>query len=537
MAIDQMVADLDRRYSKLLTKRSNWESLWQELGDYVLPRKAEITKKRIQGGKRTELIFDSTAVHAVELLASSLHGMLTNAAMSWFSMQYRDIELAKDDKANEWLAKCTRLLDKALKRSNFNQEIHELYFDLVVFGTGCLFIEYDEEGLRFSARHIGEITISANGKNKIDTVYRTFKMTARQIAQKFGKENLPDRVQKDLMKEPYNEHEVVHVVYPSSDAIQNVFKKPVASCYYHKDSKAVLQRGGFDEFPFCVPRFNLDSTSIYGRSPAMSCLADVKMVNKMSEVSIKSAQKQLDPPLLAPDDGFFAPIRTTPGALNFYRSGTRDRIEPLVAGTQTPIPLQMEEQRRNAIRAAFYVDQLQLQQGPQMTATEVLQRNEEKMRLLGPVMGRLQTELLQPLINRSFQLMLRNGQLPDAPPELQGRDIDIEYVSPLAKAQKTTDLQSVLRGLEAFIGLREIAPGVMDYIDDQGLVKYVVDVAGIPAEIIRSDSEVEEIREEQAEMQAMQLEQQQQMMAAEQAQKAAPMMKVLTESEATESAA
>jgi len=199
--------------------------------------------------------------------------------------------------------------------------------------------------------------------------------------------------------------------------------------------------------------------------------------------------------------------------------------------------LQMEEQRRNAIRAAFYVDQLQLQQGPQMTATEVLQRNEEKMRLLGPVMGRLQTELLQPLINRSFQLMLRNGQLPDAPPELQGRDIDIEYVSPLAKAQKTTDLQSVLRGLEAFIGLREIAPGVMDYIDDQGLVKYVVDVAGIPAEIIRSDSEVEEIREEQAEMQAMQLEQQQQMMAAEQAQKAAPMMKVLTESEATESAA
>lgn len=127
-----------------------------------------------------------------------------------------------------------------------------------------------------------------------------------------------------------------------------------------------------------VPRFNKDSVSIYGRSPAMSCLPDVKMVNKMSEVSIRAAQKQIDPPLMVPDDGFLLPVRTTPGALNFYRTGTRDRLEPLQAGATNPIGIAMEEQRRNAIRAAFYVDQLQLQTGPQMTATEVLQRNEEK---------------------------------------------------------------------------------------------------------------------------------------------------------------
>ena len=188
----------------------------------------------------------------------------------------------------------------------------------------------------------------------------------------------------------------------------------------------------------------------------------------------------------------------------------------------------MEEQRRNSIRSAFYVDQLQLNQSPSMTATEVLQRNEEKMRLLGPVMGRLQSELLQPLIQRSFKLLLRNGELPVPPESLQGQDIDIEYVSPLAKAQKMTDLQSMMRGLEIMLQLAEVAP-VMDYLDENGLVKYLIDVAGIPARVIRSDDQVAEIREAKAEQQRMMAEQQQDMQAADQMQKTAPMMKVLAE--------
>ena len=428
MAIpNKMVDQLNRRYEKLLAQRSNWEKHWQDLADYLLPRKADITKKRTQGDKRTELIYDSTGIHSVELLASSLHGMLTSPANPWFSMRYRDLDLEQDDEANEWLEGCVDLLNKALQRSNFQQEIHELYYDLVVFGTGCLFIEYDPNGLRFSARNIGEITIAANAEDRIDTVYRCFELTARQIAQRFQGVTLPDRVEKDLEKNPYNEHEIVHAVYPN-EGQSSVFNKPIISIYYHKETKTLLGQGGFDEFPFCVPRFNKDSTGNYGRSPGMSCLSDVKMVNRMSEVSIRSAQKQLDPPLMVPDDGFLLPVRTTPGALNFYRTGTRDRLEPLQAGAQNPIGLNMEEQRRNAIRSAFYVDQLQLNESPSMTATEVLQRNEEKMRLLGPVMGRLQSELLQPLIQRSFKLMLRNGELPVPPESLQGQDIDIEYV-------------------------------------------------------------------------------------------------------------
>jgi len=167
-----------------------------------------------------------------------------------------------------------------------------------------------------------------------------------------------------------------------------------------------------------------------------------------------------------------------------------------------------------------------MSQGPAMTATEVLQRNEEKMRLLGPVLGRLQSELLQPLISRSFALLLRNGLLPAAPEQLQGQDIDIEYVSPLAKAQKLTDLQSMLRGFEVMMQVAEIAP-VMDYLDSDKLVQYLVEVTGIPARVIRSDEEVARIRDEQAKAQQEQAAMEQQMMQAQQAQQVAPLVKAV----------
>lgn len=525
MQVNKLVATLDRRYQDLSNSRTNWEKHWQELADYMLPRKADITKKRTQGDKRTDLIFDGTAIHAVELLASSLHGMLTSPSTPWFSMRYRNPGLQRNDAANEWLEVCLDQMYQHFNRSNFQQEVHELYYDLVVFGTAAIYVDGDKDGLRFAARHIAEICISEDAEGRVDTVYRKFKMTARAMAQRFGVDALPTAVVKDADNEPYKEHEIIHAIYPRPEAKGRAAKnKPVASVYYHKATKHLLSESGFDEFPFMVPRFVKDSVSTYGRSPSMTALPDVKMLNKMSETTIRAAQKQVDPPLMAPDDGFMLPIRTTPGSLNFYRAGTRDRLEPLQIGANNPLGLNMEEQRRNAIRQAFYVDQLLLSQGQAMTATEVLQRNEEKMRLLGPVLGRLQSELLQPLISRSFALLLRAGLLPPAPEELQGQDIDIEYVSPLAKAQKLTDLQSMLRGFEVMMQVAEIAP-VMDYLDTDRLVQYLVEVTGIPARVIRSDDEVKKIRRQQAQAQAQQAQMQQQMMESEQAKNVAPLLK------------
>ena len=530
--IKKEVAALDRRLKTLHSNRSNWESHWQELADYMLPRRADITKKRAQGDKRTELIYDGTAIHAVELLAASLHGMLTGASAPWFSMRFRDPILQDSDAANEWLEATTDQMYMAFNRSNFQQEIHELYYDLVVFGTAAMFVEAgNEEGLRFSCRHIAEIYISEDAQGKVDTVYRKFELTARAIATRFGEKNLPQKIAKSLTDDPFKEHPLVHCIFPKDGIKSDLFAqidKPIGSIYYCEDTKMVLGEGGFDEMPMLIPRFNKDSVSVYGRSPGMTCLSDTKMLNKMSEITIRSAQKQLDPPLMVPDDGFLLPVRTTPGSLNFYRTGTRDRLEPLQMGANNALGLNMEEQRRQAIREAFYVDQLLMGQGQTMTATEVLQRNEEKMRLLGPVMGRMQSELLQPLINRSFAILLRQGAFPTPPEELQGLDIDIEYVSPLAKSQKMAELQSTLRGIEVLSQFGEMAP-VMDYLDSDKMIQYLVDVLGLPARVIRSSEEVMMVRRQQQQAAEAQAQAQQQAANAEQAGQIAPYIKATGE--------
>jgi hypothetical protein len=284
--INPLVARLDKRYKTLQSQRSNWEKHWQELADFMLPRKADITKKRTQGDKRTELIYDGTAIHAVELLASSLHGMLTSPSTPWFSMRYRSPMLQRDDAANEWLELCMDQMYQHFNRSNFQQEIHELYYDLVVFGTGSFYVSAEENGLRFACRHIAEICISEDPDGRVDTVYRKFKLSARAIAMQFPQATLPKTVAKDLEDDPYKEHEVIHAVFPRAEAKGKLAKqKPVASVYYLADNRDLLSEGGFDEFPFMCPRFVKDSVSTYGRSPAMTALPDVKMLNKMSDKS------------------------------------------------------------------------------------------------------------------------------------------------------------------------------------------------------------------------------------------------------------
>jgi hypothetical protein len=466
MAQTDKAKNLLKRYDRLKAQRQNWESHWQEVADYMQPRKADVTKTRSKGDKRTELIFDGSPLQSVELLAASLHGMLTNPSTPWFSLRFKQNDMENEDEAKEWLEDATEVMYSAFNKSNFQQEIFELYHDLITFGTAAMFIEEDDEDiLKFSTRHINEIFIAENDKGRIDTVFRKFSLSARAVMQKFGdvSMNIATKAQKD----PYEEVEILHAVYPRSDfdpTKQDKENMPFESVYLDAESGNELSVSGFREFPFVVPRYLKASHEIYGRSPAMTALPDVKMLNEMSKTTIKSAQKQVDPPLLVPDDGFMLPVRTVPGGLNFYRAGTRDRIETLNIGANTPLGLNMEEQRRNSIRNAFYVNQLMMQSGPQMTATEVIQRNEEKMRLLGPVLGRLQSELLKPLIDRTFALILRKNLFRPAPEFLAGQDIEIEYVSPLAKAQKSTELSSIMRAIEILGSLSNVAP-VFDHIN------------------------------------------------------------------------
>jgi len=524
----KLAAELKNNLSRLKEKRSNWESHWQEVADLMLPRKAEITKERARGDKRSTQIYDATAIHSLELLAASLHGMLTSSANRWFSLRFKEAILNENDEAREWLEDSIDKMYVAFARSNFQQEIHENYHDLICFGTSCLMIEEDEEDIvRFSARHIKEIYIEENKKGLIDKVYRKFKITADQAMQKFGAENLSKEINTTHKTKPFDEVEICHIVRPrfAYDASKKDKKNmKFQSIYFEHGTDHIISVGGFNENPYVVSRYLKSSTEVYGRSPAMSALADCKVLNKMVEHGLKAAAKQIDPPLLVPDDSMLAPVRMTPGSLNYYRSGSRDRIEPLNIGQNTSTTLNAENQRREAIARMFHVDQLQIQSNRTMTATEVLQRNEEKMRILGPVMGRIQSELLEPMINRVFSIMLRNRLFAEAPAILANQEIEIEYVSPMALAQKGQELQNIMRGLEIFGSISQMAP-VQDYLDENGLVKQLVKTLGLPARMIKSDKEVQTIRMERQEAQQQQMQMQQQLAESEMAKNAAPLAK------------
>jgi len=304
---------------------------------------------------------------------------------------------------------------------------------------------------------------------------------------------------------------------------------PFQSIYFENKNGHIISIGGFKEMPYVIPRYLKSSTEVYGRSPSMAALPEIKVLNKMVEVMLKAAQKQVDPVLMVPDDTVsLQTIRTSPGSINYYRSGSRDRIEPLLTGANNQLGIAMENQRRESISKTFHVDQLVMTTDKTQTATEVMQRNEEKMRILGPVLGRLQSELLQPLITRVFNVMLRKNLFSPAPDLLQNQEIRIEYVSPAALAQKSQELQSIMRALEIFGSISQVMP-IQDWLDENGLVKEVVSILGLPAKVVKSDTEVATIRAQRAEQQAQQQLMQQQLQETEMARNAAPLAKVIND--------
>ena len=525
--------ELKDNLSRLMEKRKTWETHWQEVADYFLTRKSDITERHTKGDKRNLQVFDATGTHSLELLASSLHGSLTSASSKWFSLRFKNSAVNDDDTAKEWLEDSAGKMFLAFHRSNFQQEIFEAYHDLICFGTAAMFIEADDDDMiRFSTRHIKEIYIAENGKGLVDCIYRRFTITAKAAADKFGLENLSRNLQAIYKNSMFDEVELCHVVKPRDIYDPRKIDKknmPYVSTYFEMETDHIISHGGFREFPYVVPRWLKSSNEVYGRSPAQNSLPDIKVLNKMVEIQLQAAAKQINPPLLIPDDSAILPVRTAPGSLNFYRSGSRDKIEPLNIGANNPLGLNLEQQRRESIGKAFHIDQLLIQESPrQMTATEVQTRQDEKLKILGPVMGRLQSEMLNPLIVRVFQIMLRGNHFIQAPPILANQEIEIEYVSPMALAMKSQQLSGIMRGMEIFGSLSQTMP-VTDYIDENGLVKELIDILGLSAKMIKSDDEVQEIRANRQEQQMQQAQMQQALDESQVAKNAAPAVKAINE--------
>lgn len=497
--------DAFKRLESLKARRTTWEDHWQEIGDYYNVRKNTITQTLYPGHKRRVTLYETTGVQAAETLAGALHGMLTNPSVRWFDLFTGRDEIDALDNVRLWLQKTSLHMFNALNNSNFQKAIHEFYIDLVTFGTSALLaVGHDRKILNFIPVFIGELYVDENDEGRIDEVYREQKWNAKKIVQRFGIENVGKEVRRAFEKNDTREFTIIHAVYPSmlgnKEAPTN---RPYISQYLLKEEKVELELKGFREMPYIVARWAKAPGEIYGRSPAMSALADVKMLNKMDEVVIKGAEKVVDPPLQMPDDGYILPIVTKPAGLNYFRAGTQDRIQPIFNDARIDFGFQAMEDRRKRVRDAFFIDQLQLSQGPQMTATEVLQRTEEKMRLLGPMLGRQQDEFLRPLIDRIFEIMSRKNLIrkEEIPEELSDANLDVQYSSLIAKSQKAAEAQNLLRSVEMIGPIAQAKPEVLDLINGDEYVKTVFKLQNIPQDILNPDDDVQAMRQQRAQAQ------------------------------------
>ena len=469
-----------RKVEDLKSQRVNFEKLWQEISELVLPRKADFTVKQNIGAPRTRKLFETTAVNAAEMLAAGLHGLMTNPAGKWFSLtipKYKNVP-----EISEWIVQAEQVVADEIIRpcAGFATNIHEVYLDLAVLGTAGLYVGWSEknDGLLFQSRFLGELFLEENAAGQVDQVYRVFKMPLDKIVQTWGKDCLPENLKADLENgnQKEREFEIIHAVIPNDlYEKESVFQKPVSSFYLLKEQKVVLFSGGFDEMPLFVTRWCKACTEVYGRSPAAAVLPDIKMIQEMMKETIISAQLANRPPLLVRDDDQFAPAATIPGGIIRY---TGEAPKAFVSGANSGVGLEIMNEIRSRIKTAFYNDQLMSTENVKMTATEVLQRNEEKMRLLGPVFGRLQTELLGPMMKRIFGLLVRHGKM-TLPEGVSFADVKIEYVSPLTLAQKHLQAKAIMQTLELAEGFLKIQPQAAEVFNAPEAIRKIAEMYGV----------------------------------------------------------
>lgn len=529
----ELATKIIKRYEKLKGNRANWLQQWNELANYILlDDKYSVYGQMTPGGgnKTYNEIFDATGVHSNELLAGALHSMLTNPTSFWFGMETGNTLIDADDKAREWMQRTALLMHQTINKSNFQPEVHEMYLDLGGYGTGVLRVEKDPEYVvNFNSRPIFECVIAENSRGLVNATYRCIKWTLRQIIQEFGEEviaKLPDDLQREVKtnsEKMEDELEVVHAVY-ERDAWDNSVPKKFrfASCYILKEKKVVLSESGYKRNPYVTPRWTKVSGEVYGRGPGMKALPDVKMLDEMARVTIQAAQLTIRPPMIGPSDGFMYPLDLTPDGFSYYTPGTQDEVKPLITGARVDIGLEMMADVRQRIRSAFFIDQLQLQEGPQMTATEVMQRTEEKLRHMGPILGRMQFEFLQPLLERVYDIMSEEGLIDPAPEILAGREVKFHFTSQIVKAQKTSELENLNRAMITLAPIVQVDPSAMDNLDVDGTFRYVAKQYGLPPEVLRREDKRDEIREQRAQAQEEAQQQQRQLVEAERIQKAGP---------------
>jgi len=507
------------RLRTLEAERRNLDHRWEIISHFVMPNRGRFFEKESDYEEsinwRHRELYDSTAVVSARLLASSIHSNLTSASGRWFSLRYRDEAMNKDHEARAWLEECERILYYAINESNFNLEIAECYLDLVSYGTAVLLHESDGKGgFIFKATMAREIYFEEGFDGKLIGIYRYKKYTALQLLDKY-----PDTIP-DYIKEQANgattanvPHEVVHCIrlrMENKDADISGELAPEARPYEEryvlaKDAiELTNEKSGYYEMPAYVMRWGRAAGSKFGDSPAINVLADITTLNQLVELVIKAAEKVIDPPTLTQQRGIIGDLDLQPAGVTVVRD--INGIRPYESGARFDVSQLQRENLINTIQDSFYTKHLVLKESPAMTATEVNARYEFMQRVLGPVVGRIKSDGLDPLIKRAFYTLAREGRLPEMPASVIDNfaEMDIEYLGPLARVQKMNDVTSTERLLANLGQIASVAPEVIDTIDWDKLIRMYSERIGVPFEILKTEEQVRAIREQRAQQQAMQ---------------------------------
>jgi hypothetical protein len=503
---------LSEQAKALENERSqSWDGHYQDVIDYILPHRGRFMSKGDKpnrGDKRMTKIVDSLSTRAMSMLAAGMQGGLTSPSRPWFRLGLNDPTLEGAGQVKAWLSDCERRLYAQLAKSNFYEMAHQLYVEQAGFGTGVMLVLDDPRTVvRFHLLTVGEYCLATGEDGQVDTLHRRLWMTYRQMAQRFGLSSMSQSAQEGYRRSPFEWVQVYHAVSPReerSPGKADGTNMAYQSVYWEAGADKVLNESGYQERPFVAPRWDVVGSDAYGRSPGMIILPDVKMLQEMSKQQLIMIHKVNNPPMAVPV-GYKSSLNLTPGGVNYVDPGNQEFVKPLYQIQPDLKDMELKlEQVRGSIKAGLFNDLFLSLNDPQpnMTATEVMERHSEKLLMLGPIVERMQMELLDPCIERVFNIMARAGALAQPPQELAGQTVKVEYTSLLAQAQREISTQSLTRFVAAVQAVAAVRPDAVDKLNSDEIVDQLGSAFGVQPAVIVPTDEVQQVRQARAQAQA-----------------------------------
>ena len=493
------------RWGMLKSERASWLAHWQEITTYLLPRNGRYFRQdRDKGWRRHNNIYDNTGTRALRTLGAGMMAGATSPARQWFRLATADPELNSYQPVKLWLDDVTRRMQLVFQKSNTYRALHTMYEELGAFGTAVSVVLPDFKNVIHQYPvTCGEYCIATDFQGRVTTLYREFEVTVADLVKEFGYKNCSITVRNMYDRGTLDAWvPIIHAIEPRADRDHKKRddKNMAYGSWYFEvggEEGKFLRESGFQQFPALVPRWATAGGDIYGNSPGMEALGDIKQLQHEQLRKAQAIDFQTKPPLQVPVSMKNRDVETLPGGISF--------VDGAGMGIKTAFEVNLNLQYllndivdcRDRVRGAFYADMflmLATQPNTRMTATEVAERHEEKLLMLGPVLERLHNELLDPLVDITFTRMIQAGIVPPAPEELQGMDLNVEFVSMLAQAQRAIGTNSVDRFVGNLGAIAQMKPDVLDKFDSDQWADIYADMLGVDPSLIIADKEVAMVR-------------------------------------------